>query len=118
MELNQSKFTAEQQAILLKGFANQILQMNMPNFGHLQKFLEEFEIQTEVSGKFQYTHDEIHRAILMCVMIGKGLRKKESQNYGERASEILLYALNYDEAHKAVIAMAQKPWQEDIFGLD
>lgn len=104
----QSQFSNEQQAILLKGFANQILQMSMPTFGHLQKFLEEFEITQEVSGKYQYTAEEVHRALLMCVMIGKGLRKKESQSCGERVCEILHYALNHKEAHQALVAMSEE----------
>lgn len=103
-----TQFSNEQQAILLKGFANQILQMNMPNFSHLQKFLEEFKITQKVSGKYQYTYDEVHRALLMCVMIGKGLRKKEGQTYGERVCQILHYALNHTEAHQALVAMSEE----------
>lgn len=103
----QSTYDQDQQAILLKGFANQILQMNKPNFGHLQKFLEDFEITQEVSGKFQYTYDEVHRALLMCAIITNGIGKREEQTFGERVCEVLHYALNYTDAYKAVQAEQQ-----------
>ena len=48
-------FTADQQAIILKGIAQQLLQMNKPMFYHLEQMMEEMNIFSKsIIGK-QYT---------------------------------------------------------------
>lgn len=87
----------------------------MPNFGHLHKFLEDFKITQEVSGNFQYTYDEVYRALLICVIIGNGLKKRKDQNFGERVCEILHFALNSKNAHQGIKLMEERKYSEKIF---
>lgn len=104
----QSPFTPEQEAVILKGIASQLLQMSKPIFGHLQTMLEDFNIQNQVSGSYQYTADEVHRALLMCAIITNGIKKKEGQSFGDRTCEILHFALNHNSAIDAIEAMNEK----------
>jgi hypothetical protein len=103
--MSKETMTHEKQAIILKGIASQLLQMNMPTFEHLKKMLKTMEVTDWV---VEPAHEVYNRALLMCMMITQGCGKKTYQSFGERIEEILQYAGRFDQAADAVMALSLK----------
>lgn len=105
--MGKESMTHDEQAIILKGIASQILQMNMPTFTHLKKMLEVMNVADWVVDPLH--SDEVYkRALLMCMIISNGCNKQFGQSFGDRIEDILTFANMFEDAGHAVKALSLK----------
>jgi acetate kinase len=87
-----SNHNKQQQAVILKGIAQQILQMNVPTFNEVSKLFEMFEKTIDDSD----TYSRMYKAVEASVYINDKL--KENQDLSQLTHKIVHYAFKYDTA--------------------
>lgn len=85
-------YNQQQQAVILKGIAQQILSMNVPSFTVVDKLFQEFGKTIEDSN----TYSRMYKAIEASVYINDEL--KQNQNLSQLTHKFAHYALKYDTA--------------------
>ena len=93
-----STTTTQFEAIMLKGIASQILQMNLPTISIVNQMLKELDLHI-TDKEFVYSGEKFKRAIIACLMFSnannnQGLNKVDGANFGEQCNTIIYAALN------------------------
>lgn len=87
-----SNYNQQQQAVILKGIAQQILSMNVPSFNIVNKLFEEFGKTIDDSD----TYSRMYKAIEASVYINDDL--KQNQDLSQLTHKFAHYAFKHDTA--------------------
>jgi len=89
-----SNYNQQQQAVILKGVAQQILSMNVPSFDVVDKLFQEFGKTIDDSD----TYSRMYKAIEASVYINDEI--KQNQDLSEVTHKFAHYAFKHDTAFK------------------
>lgn len=85
-------YNQQQQAVILKGIAQQILSMNVPSFEVVNKLFEQFGKTIDDSD----TYSRMYKAIEASVYINDEI--KQNQNLSQLTHKFVHYAFKHDTA--------------------
>ncbi len=89
-----SNYNQQQQAVILKGIAQQILSMNVPSFDVVDKLFKEFGKTIDDSD----TYSRMYKAIEASVYINDEI--KQNQDLSQVTHKFVYYAFRHDTAFK------------------
>jgi len=89
-----SNYNQQQQAVILKGIAQQILSMNVPSFNVVDKLFQEFGKTIDDSD----TYSRMYKAIEASVYINDEI--KQNQDLSQVTHKFAHYAFKHDTAFK------------------
>jgi len=89
-----SNYNQQQQAVILKGIAQQILSMNVPSFDVVDKLFQEFGKTIDDSD----TYSRMYKAIEASVYINDEI--KQNQDLSQVTHKFAHYAFKHDTAFK------------------
>jgi len=89
-----SNYNLQQQAVILKGIAQQILSMNVPSFDVVDKLFQEFGKTIDDSD----TYSRMYKAIEASVYINDEI--KQNQDLSQVTHKFAHYAFKHDTAFK------------------
>ena len=89
-----SNYNQQQQAVILKGIAQQILSMNVPSFDVVDKLFQEFGKTIDDSD----TYSRMYKAIEASVYINDEI--KQNQDLSQFTHKFAHYAFKHDTAFK------------------
>lgn len=82
-------YNLQQQAVILKGIANQILSMNLPSFNEAGKLFKEFDVYFEGIK----TYEQMYKAVGVALYINDEIKTKDFKSLDNLRHSIVHYAL-------------------------